>query len=257
MFLTSLPNDIKFEVMIHLDSLENLGSFLDATPSATSLFTTHFYTITKQILKSTWKHPTTLRYLYAIVAANISGQFDTVKDLESFLDDYWPHETPIPEDPINTTHNSHAFSLPSTFPNTRDALDYMCTVQQAVEYFKKDSQYPDKSICRNEWVDWEILRVQLYTELFHISPFLHDPWEKAYPRFRTFWDRFTKGEEMESKCFVGRLCSWLVGQRLHRKNQGGEWVCCRGFICFLMMERGKRVDLAHWVELAFIFLPGI
>ena len=86
----------------------------------------------------------------------------------------------------------------------------MCTVQQAAEYFKKDSPYPDKSIRRNEWVDWEILRVQLYTELFHISSFLHDSWEKAYPRFRAFWDRFTKDEEMESKCFVGRLCSWLV-----------------------------------------------
>lgn len=118
MLLTSPPNDVKFEIMTHLDSLETLGLFLDAAPSATPLFTSHFYTITKQILKSTWKHPTTHRYLYAIVAAHISGQFDTVKDLEWFLDDYWPHETPMPEDPITTTHNSHAFSLPSTFPNT-------------------------------------------------------------------------------------------------------------------------------------------
>lgn len=185
MFLTSLPDDVKFEVMTHLDSFETLGLFLDATPSTTPLFTAHFYTITKQTLKSTWKHPTTQVFIRH-------------------------RGSPYLRDPITTTHNSHAFSLPSTFPNTREALDYMCTVQQAAEYFKKDSPYPDKSIRRNEWVDWEILRVQLYTELFHISSFLHDSWEKAYPRFRAFWDRFTKDEEMESKCFVGRLCSWLV-----------------------------------------------
>lgn len=207
MSLTSLPNDIKLEIMTQLDSLENLGSFLDATPSTTPLFTAYFYTITNQLLKSTWKHPTTHRYLYAIVAAHISGPFDTVEDLNSFLDDYWPYETPIPEDPITTTHNSQAFTLPSTFPNTREALDCMCTVQHAVEYFKNIFPYPDKAISRNEWIDWEILRFQLYTELFHVSSFLHDPWKEAWPGFRAFWDRFTKDEEMESKCFVGLLCS--------------------------------------------------
>lgn len=95
--------------MTQLDSLETLGSILDATPSTTPLFTAHFYTITKQLLKSTLKHPTTHRYLYAIVAAHISGPFDTVEDLESFLDGYWPYETPISGDPITTTHNSHSF----------------------------------------------------------------------------------------------------------------------------------------------------
>ena len=83
----------------------------------------------------------------------------------------------------------------------------MCTVQQAVEYFKTIFPYPDKAISRNEWIDWEILRVQLYTELFHVSSFLHDPRKEAWPGFRAFWDRFTKDEEMESKCFVGLLCS--------------------------------------------------
>lgn len=93
----------------------------------------------------------------------------------------------------------------------------MCTVQQAAEYFKKDSPYPDKSICRNEWVDWEILRVQLYAELFHISSFLHDPWEKSYPRFRAFWDIFTKDEEMESKCsLAGCVLGWLIGVYIGR-----------------------------------------
>ena len=106
------------------------------------------------------------------MAAHITGPFDTVEDLESFLDGYWPYETPISGDPITTTHNSHAFFfLPSTFPSTREALDYMCTVQQAVECFKKIFPYPDKAISRNEWIDWEILRVQLYTELFHVSSF--------------------------------------------------------------------------------------
>lgn len=48
--LTSLPNDIKYEIMTQLHSLETLGSFLDATPSTTPLFTAHSYTITKQLL---------------------------------------------------------------------------------------------------------------------------------------------------------------------------------------------------------------
>ena len=153
MSLTSLPNDIKFEIMTHLDSLETLGSFLDAIPSTKPLLTSHFYTLTKQLLKSTWKHPTTHRYLYAIVAAHISGPFDTVEDLNSFLDDYWPHDTPLPQDPITTTHNSHAFSLPSTFPNTREALDYLCIVQQAVEYSKKIFPYPNSYMYRDEWIN--------------------------------------------------------------------------------------------------------
>ena len=254
MSLTSLPNDIKFEIMTHLDSLETLGSFLDAIPSTKPLLTSHFYTLTKQLLKSTWKHPTTHRYLYAIVAAHISGPFDTVEDLNSFLDDYWPHDTPLPQDPITTTHNSHAFSLPSTFPNTREALDYMCTVQQAVEYSKKIFPYPNSYMYRDEWIDWGILRVQLYTELFHVSSFLHDPWREVWPGSRAFWDRFTKDEEMESERFVRLLCYRLIDRRLYRKNQGREWVCCRGFVCFLMMERGKRDTLAHWIQLAFIFL---
>ena len=156
MSITSLPNDIKFEIMTQLDSLETLGSFLDATPSTTSLFTAHFYTITKKLLKSTWKPPITDRYLYTIMAAHISGPFDTVEDLKLFLDGYWPHETPIPG-PFTTTHNSHTFSLSSTFPYTREALDYLYTVQQAVLYFRKIFPYPNRYMYKKEWIGWEIL----------------------------------------------------------------------------------------------------
>ena len=170
------------------------------------------------------------------MAARISGPFNTVDHLNWFLDQYWPHKTPIPGDPI-TTNNSHAFSLPPTFPRTRQALEYLCLIQQTVEYFIEVYPYSHDSICRNKWIYWGILRIQLYMELFRISPFRHGEWREA--RLRAYWDRFTKDEETDSASFIRLVCPWLIDDyRCPTSGRKGRpRARCRGFVCFLMADR--------------------
>jgi hypothetical protein len=195
-----LLDDIHTMIMASLDDLITLRDLLVAFPSMAMPFSVSFGAVTRTILKRSSQCLCPSPYLYAIMAARSLGPLNT-EQLGSFLDYHFSRKDPV-----------HPLAI---VPRNLASLEYMIDVIGALEFYleyairawdfhrsmllnhEEKLQPPTRfRMCR------ALLRIQLYTELFHQPGDSSDSvsdWEERLPEMKLFWNQYERAEMVECK----------------------------------------------------------
>ncbi|RMJ27604.1 hypothetical protein PHISP_01524 [Aspergillus sp. HF37] len=172
--------------MTCLDDLKSFKSLLTAIPTMEGILSSSFFTITASYLPVSYRQREILAPLYACLAAHYHDPVQN-NDLLPFLETFFGDD-------------SGRVALPSDTPRGRASFDYIISLHNAVEKLLPRTWplvlgIPSPWCLTSEPIYFgarrALLRIQLYTEIFHQRLEDIDDWEPLRLDIRLFWSRFS------------------------------------------------------------------
>lgn len=204
--ITDLSFDIQTLIMTCLGDLESLQSLLTAIPAMKGILSSSFCTITNSTLPISYRQREILTPLYACLAAHYRNPVEE-NDLIPFLATFFGDD-------------SSPIALPPDIPRDRASLDYIMSVYQTVEKLLPCTWplvlgIPSPWCLTSEPIYFgarrALLRIQLYTELFHQRLDDIDDWEPLRLDISLFWSCFST--------YDGFRCHHIYATLLHPLRQ--------------------------------------
>lgn len=186
MTITDLPFDIQIMIMTTLGDLRSLRSLVIAVPCMQTILSTSFCTITTSALPVSFRQRDILAPLYACMAAHRRSAMQN-NDLKAFLIAFFGDV-------------SRPITLPPGIPGDIPSINYIISLHQTIEDLLPFT-WPEVLGIPTPWTLTSepiyfgarraLLRIQLYTELFHKR--LNDikRWRPRQPDVQFFWGRFS------------------------------------------------------------------
>lgn len=220
------------DIVANLNHPINLYYLVKVLPGLEGFMEANFSFLTRQILINNLKDPDLYRYVFAIVTAH---SVDSQKSMRCFLKGFLDHE------------GAH-INLPDSVPRTTHTLYYMAEVVESLRFYlhygrrvwsnaihhrNYRSKYP---LATKLAVRTALLRIQLYTELFHQpldnSGAMND-WDTDIVALREYWDFFQSVEHLRLCKFLYKAISVSVSHEVDHKQlrlmeDGPDRLCLRG-----------------------------
>lgn len=220
------------DITLNLNHPINLYYLVKVLPGLEGFMETNFSFITRQILINNLKDPDLYRYVFAIVTAH---SVDSQKSMHCFLKGFLDKE-------------GVDINLPDSVPRTTHTLYYMAEVVESVRFYLHYARrlwghaihhrnYGMKLPLATKFsVRTALLRIQLYTELFHQpldnSGAMND-WDTDIVALREYWNFFQGVEHLRQCKFIYKAITVSVSHEVEHKRlrfmeDGPDRLCLRG-----------------------------
>lgn len=211
--IADLPVEIQALIITCMDDLESFKSLLAAIPSMEGVLSSSFCTITTSYLPVSYRQREILAPLYACLAAHYDDPVQS-NDLVPFLATFFGDD-------------SRRVALPPDIPRGRASFDYIISLHQAIEKLLPRT-WPLVLGIPSPWcltcepiyfgARRALLRIQLYTEIFHQRLEDIDDWEPLRQDICLFWSRFSSYDTFRCHHIYATLLRPL------RKRLGSDFV---------------------------------